>query len=108
MHRKLRDPYAAVLLCLVTHMYQIGGRRGAVCACFFDASKTAWFISKRFFIFVSVSRSVVGWRQSRRLLEYAVEVSHTSKTAVKGDTGDLFVSAEHFFRFFYAHSGDEA
>jgi len=28
MHRKLRDPLAAVLQCLVTDMYQIGGRRG--------------------------------------------------------------------------------
>ena len=34
LHRKSRDPYAAVLLCFVTDMDQIGGRRGAVCACF--------------------------------------------------------------------------
>jgi len=27
LHRKLRDPYAAVLLCFVTDMDQIGGRR---------------------------------------------------------------------------------
>ena len=28
MYRKLRDPHAAVLLCFVTDMDQIGGRRG--------------------------------------------------------------------------------
>jgi len=28
MYRKLRDPYAAVLLCFVTDMDQIGGRKG--------------------------------------------------------------------------------
>jgi len=28
LHRKLRDPYAAVLLCLATDMDQIGGRKG--------------------------------------------------------------------------------
>ena len=28
MYRKLRDPYAAVLQCLVTDMDQIGGRKG--------------------------------------------------------------------------------
>jgi len=35
LHRKLRDPYAAVLQCLVTDMDQIGGRKGCLCLLFY-------------------------------------------------------------------------